>query len=414
MQDFHKDFTHEAMTKSAQNPENVGFKSGFLDLISLSIQEAVVQQTISGAVALLIKDGQTAYFQGFGYRNIESNDLIQEDDIFVLASMTKPITSTAVMMLYEQGFFDLETPITDFIPEFEQSKVLSEYNESAQYFTLNSLKSPITIRQLLSHTAGLGYPFLDNRLNRLSNQSSGLDYGKDLKANLPFFAHLPLLHQPGQGWQYGYSVDVLGRLIEVVSGKTLDVFFQENIFAPLGMTDTFFALPPNKFDRFTTRYQSSVGGKLIPLSRTRPPKPVFLSGGGGLLSTAVDYARFLQMFLNKGKWNHHQILQPKTIEMMTHNQIGALYATEKRFPIMSGKDKFGLGFMIHSEEAHQHTPLSSGSYSWFGIYNTWFWVDPHYDLIGILLTQVTPFCSAESMNLYKTFQTFAYEGLRSS
>ena len=344
---------------------------------------------------------------------LETQTPYEKDDIFVVASMTKAITTVALMMLYEQGKFSLDTPVFEFIPEFRNVVVLNTFDKKQVTFSSSPVNNPLTIKHLLTHTSGIGYAFLDYRLKALSTKSGGIAPYKTLKDNMPFFSQLPLLHQPGENWTYGYGTDVVGYLVELLSKMPLDTFFEKNIFKPLLMQDTHFHLPREKFDRFTTRYIKTTGNRLVGLPKTRPDKSrsLFLSGGGGLVTTVLDYGRFLQMLLNEGELDGKRILRPETIHLMTKNQIDKLYVREKEFLFLNGQEKFGLGFMIHTPESVRHRKINPGSYGWAGSYNTWYWVDPKAELFGILMTQVIPFADQESVRLYGQFQDIVYDAI---
>ncbi|MDX2301822.1 MAG: serine hydrolase domain-containing protein [Microscillaceae bacterium] len=401
------------MEIEALRPEEVGMSLKGLNRINELIQQAIQRRSIPGAVGLIARKGHTVYLNSLGMNSLESNQSLKKDDIFVIASMTKAITSVAVMMLYEEGKFELDTPIADFIPEFRKSTVIQDFDKDQLSYTTQPLKQTITIRHLLNHTSGIGYAFLDARLRALNKKLGGISPHKTLRENMPYFAQLPLLHQPGESWTYGYSTDILGYLIEQVSKMTLDQFFEKKIFKPLLMNDTHFHLPPEKFDRYTTRYLKTLGNHLVALPKTLPDKSrnLFLSGGGGLLSTAFDYGRFLQMLLQGGTLDGKKILSPASIQLMTRNQIDRHHAYEKEFPFLNGLDKFGLGFMIYTPESVKHRKINAGSYGWAGSYNTWYWVDPKAEMYGILLTQVIPFSDQESVRLYEQFQDLTYEAM---
>lgn len=401
------------MELEALRPEDAGMSLESLSRINDLLQKAILQRCIPGAVALVMRKGRTVYFNNLGMKSLEKKEAQEKDDIFAIASMTKAITSVALMMLYEEGKFNLESPISDFIPEFKKVSVLREFNRTHLTYIPEPLNRPLSIRHLMTHTSGIGYAFLDRRIKDLNLKLGGISPYKNLKDNMSYFAQLPLLHQPGEKWTYGYSTDILGHLIEILSNMSLDRFFEKRIFQPLQMSDTHFHLPPDKFSRYTTRYLKTAGNQLAALPKTLPDKSrtLFLSGGGGLVSTAPDYGRFLQMLLNGGLLEGKRLLSPQTVQLMTRNQIGSLRIQEKEFLFLSGLDHFGLGFMIYSPEGVRHRKINPGSYGWAGSYNTWYWVDPKAELLGILLTQVIPFSDRESVRLYEQFQNLVYDAI---
>jgi CubicO group peptidase (beta-lactamase class C family) len=326
--------------------------------------------------------------------------------------MTKPIVSTAVMMLYEEGRFQLDDPILNFIPEFKDEKVLVTPKEGKAY-TIPATK-PITIRSLLTHTSGLTYnwdPVLGPYYRDAHIEAGLMPYDGTIADNIKHLARLPLLFNPGERWNYGLSIDVLGYLVEIVSGKPLDQFLKERIFEPLGMRDTFFYVPENKQDRLATVYTWYEGKGLQRFPDTpitegtfsysadypiHGPKKLF-AGGAGLCSTAADYARFCQLMLNKGRWNGKQMISRKTVELMTHDQLGP------GFP----EQAFGLGFGIDGVKMPLHELGSPGQYEWGGFYYTGFTIDPVEGMITVFMAQLHPGSPATEGN----FHTAAYAAL---
>ena len=304
-------------------------------------------------------------------RDVENSKPVEPDTIFRIYSMSKPITSVAVMILYEEGHFQLGTPVSKFIPEFENMEV---YNEDQT--EISDAKKEITIKHLLMHTAGFTYGWgnkpVDERYKKLKIFESGatlLDMVKKL-------GDIPLVHEPGERWTYGVSVDVLGYLVEVVSGMPFEEFLQTRLFVPLGMVDTGFSVPPEKVDRFAALYRPDKEGGLervgdAPLANDEVS--FFPSGGGGLVSTAADYIRFSQMLLNGGELDGVRILGKKTVELM-------------RYP--HHDDWFGLGFAVVTDKEPPDTLESAGNFSWGGAAATTFWIDPQEELIGLLMTQL--------------------------
>jgi CubicO group peptidase (beta-lactamase class C family) len=378
-------------TLNQASPEAVGISTERLKKIDDLLQNAVDDDYLPGAVVMIGRKGQIPYLEAFGYRDVAGKDPMEVDDIFRMASMTKPIVSVGIMMLYEEGYFLLDDPISKFAPEFAEMQVFGEWDEKKENYTTTPANKPITFRQLLSHTSGIGYPFINEDL-RLIAQKKGLIQGYSvldvsLKENMKILSEMPLVHQPGERWTYGLSTDLLGYLIEQISGQALDKFLQERIFKPLGMEDTGFYLEETKADRLAGLYFHNETGEY-----QRNPDPNanypftgakrYFSGGAGLASTAEDYSKFLQMLLNKGSYNGQLILGRKTVELMTSDH---LHGTK------GGPTGFGLGFAIATEREAAKDLSSPGNYRWGGIFGTDFWVDPQEELFGIILTQVLPF-----------------------
>jgi CubicO group peptidase (beta-lactamase class C family) len=366
------------------------------------LADAVDRGALAGAVALVIRRGQVVYSRTIGWRDAEARIPMTEDSLFRIASMTKPVTSVAVMALCEEGKIGLEDPISQYIPELAKPRVLVVQDET---FSLVPAEREITIHDLLTHTAGISYRLWDRpHLGRLYAEADihdGLSESTaPLKENVARLARLPLWHQPGAGWEYGLSTDVLGRLVEVVSCESLDSYFRRRIFQPLGIKDTGFLVPADQAGRLAALYtQDTVSGQIrrvgpapvregqIIYSSTYASNPEnrYFSGGAGLTSTVGDYARFLQMLLNGGEVDGHHLLRPTTVEQMTRHQIGSL-----RTDFPEAGDGFGYGFGIVTGEDSTATYAPAGSYSWGGAFGTYFWVDPSHDLFGVLMTQLLP------------------------
>lgn len=368
------------------------FSSARLVRIDKLQQQYVDSGWIAGSVALIAKNGKIAYHKAVGYDDIDKKTPLKKDAIFRIASQTKAITSTAVLMLYEEGRFLLDDPVSKYIPEFRNPKVVSKLNLEDTSYTVTPARGEITIRHLLTHTSGIDYPMIgsDNMKAIYAKHDipTGIAPGhRVLATEMKKLAALPLAHHPGEKWTYGLNTDVLGYLVEVVSGMTLDRFFRTKIFEPLGMVDTYFNLPPEKHHRLAVLYTEDSLHKLMKYrsDENNDNYPVtgsaFFSGGAGLSSTALDYAIFLQMLLNGGIYNGKRILSPATVRMMTMNQIGDLNL---------GNRKFGLGFGIATEKTAASEPASEGSFEWGGYFGTMYWVDPKEKLIGMIMTQEVP------------------------
>ena len=359
-------------------PEDVGLSSAALERIGPAMQELVDAGRTAGVMTLVARSGTVVHWEARGWR-VLGEDPLERDDVFRIYSMTKPVTSVAVMMLVEEGRLSLDTPLADVIPAFRGQQVWDEGR-------LRPPASPILIRHLLTHTAGLGYGDIGRTpVDSLYRAAALGVWGTagDLEETVDAIASLPLIFDPGTRWSYSLGVDVLGRVVEVVSGQPLDDFFRARILEPLGMEDTDFWVPPARLDRFAAVYgPSSEGLRMIESQvdgqHTRPA--VWLSGGGGLTSTASDYLRFAQMLLNEGELDGVRLLRPETVRLMRSNQLPDELVP---IPIGGGGQGFGLGFAVSMDE-------HAGSYRWLGIAGTYFWIDPSEDLIVFAWNQLRP------------------------
>ena len=354
--------------------------------------EAVKDGAVPGVVALVARHGKIIYCKAFGLADSDAKRPLRRDDIFRIASQSKAITATAVMMLWEEARFHLDDPISRFIPEFKGAGVLSSFNEQDGTWTTVPAERPITIRHLLTHTSGIGYGVIDGdaRFQRIYREAGVTDLfttkpvtiGESVKK----LAALPLHHHPGEKFTYSEGLDVLGYFIEVVSGMPFDEFLRSRLFEPLGMNDTAFYLPAEKADRLVA-IQKRENGRWVPYPVTfyDPDYPIrgaktFFSGGAGLCSTARDYATFLQMYLNGGKLDGARILSRTTIETILSNQIGDLFPHESK--------SYGLAFGLLTEKARARGGEGSpGTFDWGGYFNTQYFADPKEGLIGILMKQ---------------------------
>ncbi|WP_247237404.1 serine hydrolase [Telluribacter sp. SYSU D00476] len=382
-----------AQTLTEASPESVGMSTERLQRIESVVQDYVNQQRIAGAVALVVRNGKIVYYKGIGYDDMDTKSPLKRDAIFRIASQTKAITSTAVMMLYEEGKLLLDDPVSKYIPSFKEPKVLATFNEKDTTFTTVPAKREITIRDLLTHTSGISYAGIGTKeataIYAKYKIPSGIGTPNYKLADaITLLGTMPLVHQPGEKFSYGLNTDVLGYVVEVVSGKTLDEFFRQRIFEPLGMKDTYFYLPSDKAGRLTTLYTQNREGatiKSVARNGSTPDFPkqkgTFYSGGAGLSSTAYDYAIFLQSMLNGGQYGSKRILGPITIDMMTANQIGDLNV---------GARKFGLGYAVATEKEAARIPVSVGTYEWGGIFGTTYWADPKEGIVALIMTQKYP------------------------
>ncbi len=380
-------------------PGSVGLSSKRLNRITQNINKQIEEEKLGGIVALVARNGQIAYHEAFGM--MDANKPMAKDALFRIASMTKPVTSVAVMILYEEGYFMLSDPVSKYIPEFRNMKVIKT-GSTSDNIEVEPAKSKIQIRHLLNHTSGMTYGGkLHSKLYRKANIKKGLEPSDiTLEENVKNLAQLPLISQPGEEFNYSLSIDVLGYLVEVVSGQKLEDFFKERIFIPLKMNDTSFKVPKNKFGRLARTYKYKPNEGLNKLSDSRIDyvlEQKYYSGGAGLISTAQDYFRFAQMILNNGELDGVRILSRKTIELMTTNSIGDLYAD---FREKSG-DKFGYGFGIRTERGKYDELESLGILGWDGAFYTRFWIDPKEQLVGIFLSQMDNNWNSLFINKYR-------------
>jgi CubicO group peptidase (beta-lactamase class C family) len=368
-------------------PEEAGFSSECLARIPKAMQNFVDRQDLAGTLTLLARHGQVFHCATTGLMDIESQRLMQTDGIFRIYSMTKPITVTAVLMLMEEGHFLLDDPISNWFPEFAEMWVY--VGGTADSMGLTDLERPITIRHLLTHSAGLSYGFETDHPVDKRYQDAELFESKSAREFIQKLSKLPLVHQPGERFWYSMAHDVLGCLVEMISGQSLADFFKERIFTPLEMVDTGFWVPQEKLPRLVTMYAPREGGGLRPaegpeVDRSVPP-PVF-SGGGGLLSTAADYLNFAQMLLNRGEFKGRRLLSRKTFEVLTTPHLP--------FPLgeIAADEGFsmGLGLGVLTDLSRGNRRGSLGSFGWGGAAGTRFWIDPQEDMLGILLAQTMP------------------------
>jgi CubicO group peptidase (beta-lactamase class C family) len=376
-----------------------------LSRIDAWLQKLIADRQIPGAVAMIVRDGRVAYHKAFGVRDLEGGGPIKTDDIFRIASQTKAITSLAVMMLWEEGRFGLDDPIGRYIPAFRTQTVLAKFNPADSSYESRPTTRRITIRQLLTHTSGLDYADIGSNEFKAIYAKAGITAlgreGDVLADKIDALGKLPLKHDPGERFTYGLSLDVLGRLVEVLSGMPLDQFFRTRIFEPLGMKDTYFGLPPEKTNRLVSLHQMR-DGKLVSThddaSNLRLPtrRVTYFSGGGGLSGTTADYARFLQLFLNGGELDGKRLLGRKTVELMLTNQIGAL------------QPPFGLGFQVETPEEDFKSPSSIGTFSWGGAFNTSYWADPKERLVALIFTNTY----GAPVSLGGPFKVFVYSALK--
>jgi CubicO group peptidase (beta-lactamase class C family) len=391
----------QALPLTAQ--EKVGLSSERLNRIGPVMNDYIKQGKMPGMVTMILRHGKVAYFEAFGMADIETGKKMTTDAIFRIASMSKAITSAAVMILYEEGYFLLSDPVSKYIPEFKNPKVIVKSPISDSIFLIPA-KSEITIRELLNHTSGISYgEGLQAKFYTQNGMTVGLTpTDGTIGEMIRKLAKLPLISQPGEEFHYGMSIDVLGYLIEVVSKMPFDEFLRKNIFDPLKMKDTYFSLPQDKFSRLATLYKTGSDGKLTKATEyfPYPKEQKYFSGGAGLVSTAADYSRFAQMLLNNGELDGQRILSRKTVELMTSNSIGDIHVSDG-FRRNGLGDKFGYGFGIRTERGVFDELETLGIYGWDGAFYTRFWIDPKEDLIGIFLSQMDNNWNEKMINKFR-------------
>ena len=377
------------------------------------VNDYIKKDWVKAVVTIVVKDNQLIQYKGYGFADAETKKPMPNDAIFRIMSQTKAITSTGILMLYEEGKLMLDEPIADFIPEFRHPVVLDKYHAADTTYTTVPAKRDITFRDLLTHTSGIDYADIGsdnmNAIYAKAGVPSGLGYfDANLLDKMKVLAKQPLAFQPGERWQYGLNSDLLGCLTEVISGMNLEDFFRKKIFEPLGMNDTYFNVPASKANRLATVYTEDSLHHIIKWShhfRHIDPDYAtmnkhYFSGGAGLSSTAWDYAIFLQMLLNKGIYNGHKILAPRTVEIMLSGQLDTMF---------NGTNNFGLGFEIVTPKGAALEPRNVGSFGWGGYFGTTYWADPKENLVCLIMTQHNPNSHGD---LSQKIETLVYASLK--
>ncbi len=398
----------ESMVLRDAVPESVSVSAERLSRIDMVLKQAVDSGWIAGAAGFIARDGKIVYNKAFGYSDVEAKTPLKTDDIFRIASQTKAITSVAVMMLFEEGKFLLDDPISKYIPEFSKPQVLDKFNPSDTTYTTLPAKREITIRNLLTHTSGIDYAGIGSETMNAIYAKAGIPTGfvgekLNLGEKIRILGKMPLVHNPGERFTYGLNTDVLGYLVEVVSGESFDQYLKKHLFEPLGMEDTWFYLPEAKAGRLVKVAAENNDHKLVNFVNDFVNYPLaagtYFSGGAGLSSTTRDYAVFLQMLLNNGEYNGKRILARRTVELMTTNQIGDLDL---------GADKFGLGFQVTTEKGQARLGVTEGSFSWGGYFATNYWADPKERLVCLIFLQHMGFRHGE---IPDKFRAMVYQAL---
>lgn len=395
-------------------PAKTGFSPTGLAQLDARMKEAVDKGEVSGIITLLARHGEVAHFKAHGVQSYETGAPMNERTLFRIYSMTKPVTGVALMQLYEKGLWKLDDPITKFLPEFSNLQVLTSKDAGLQ-----PAKRAPTMKELMTHTAGFGYGLTRfHPVDQMFAKENPLGQ-PDMKSMVDAVARIPLLEQPGTRWSYSIAVDLQGAIVERLSGQTFGAYLKDHIFDPLHMNDTTFFVAPDQQSRVAAVYQwDRNAGKLAPLAD--PPGRDFFkadhveSGGGGLVSTMHDYARFAQMLLNKGTLDGAQILKPETVALMTRNHTGDFRVGFDGNAATSGSSGtgFGLDFSVVYDPAAANTAQGKGSFSWFGIAGTWFWVDPENDLFFVGMIQRRGGAGAGAINFRNESVKLVYEALQ--
>ena len=388
----------------AEPPSSSGFSADRLAMIDTLVHTYMQKNWLPGGVFLVARHGKIAYFKNFGNRSIKNEQPYQKDDIFRIASMTKAITTVAIMQLYERGKLGIDDPVGNYIPAYKNMRVLDQFDPKDSSYTTVPAEKPITVRNLLTHTSGIAYgDFVSGDLHAIYQKLGLLKVGASQKKwtteeFVDTLASVPLAFQPGEKFLYGLNMDILGRIVEVASNEPLNQYFKENIFDPLEMTDTYFYLPEDKKDRLVPVYTPTENGFKMKerdsfVETVDFPKwkdKGYYAGGAGLSSTAMDYARFVEALLEDGKYNGNRILGRKTIEMMTSDQLIVQNKHGNGRSSIPGQT-FCLGFGLLTKQADGLNSKSPGTYEWGGYFSTKFFIDPKEDLIFVGMTQVLPF-----------------------
>jgi len=407
-----------AVLKSPRAQQHQSFQKRLGSIDDL-LAEYVKKEWIAGATALVIKEGKIVYHKSIGVKDLQTKAPLQNDAIYRIASQTKAITSVGIMMLMEEGKLQLDDAVSKYIPEFKNPKVLQNFNAPDTTYTSVQAKREITIRDLLTHTSGIGYAQIGNGQMNAIYAKAGIvgGIGVDnliLGDKMKLLGSLPLFHQPGERFTYGLNTDLLGYLIEVISNLSLDQFFRQRIFEPLGMKDSYFYIPSSKHSRLVALHteDKAQDKKLVKATGVQSlngnfypdypnSKGTYFSGGGGLSSTAYDYGLFMQMLLNGGSYKGNRLVSPASVRMMTTNQIGSLS--------VGAGNKFGFGFEIVQEGNKDKTPLTAGSYLWGGMFSSSYWIDPKEKMVAQLFLNQYPMSHGA---IHDKFKSLVYAALK--
>jgi methyl acetate hydrolase len=375
--------------------------------LSQFFTDVIARGDVPGIVAIVVSADRVLYHEAFGKMNVAKNTPMAKDTIFRIASMTKAVTSVGVMQLVEQGKIGLDDPVSKYLPRLASPQVFSKVDEESGTYETKPATRPITIRQLLTHTSGIGYSWSDHGL-AIAQKKTGATNDSEL----------PLVNDPGAQWTYGASTRVLGELVEKLTGEKIDAYIDAHIASPLGMRDTTYTVPKPKYSRVVTLNQKANGK--ITETQNPDPIPATIRGDGGLFSTAADYSRFVQMILNKGQLGSVRILKEATVAEMGKNQIGSVKVRlqptaeplrSKPYPLGAGEDVWGLGFQLAAPRTPNPSMRSPGSMSWAGINNTFYWIDPQKQVGAVILMQMLPFYDEGAIRTLQGFEERVYKNL---
>ena len=376
--------------------------------LSTFLGDAVARGDVPGIVAIVVDRDKVLYHEAFGKQNVAKNVPMAKDTIFRIASMTKAVTSVGVMQLVEQGKLGLDDDVSKYLPRLKNPQVFSKVDEKAGTYLTQPAKRPITIRELLTHTSGVGYSWSDHGL-AIAQKKTGATNDSEL----------PLVNEPGAQWTYGASTRVLGEVIEKITGERIDAYLEAHVLGPLGMHDTSYTVPQDKYSRVITVHQKA--NHAITETQNPTPIPATIRGDGGLFSTASDYSRFVQMILNRGQLGGVRILKESTVAEMSKNQTGSVKVRlqptadplrSKPYPLGAGEDVWGLGFQIAAPKTPNPSMRSPGSLSWAGINNTFYWIDPQKQVGAVLLMQMLPFYDEAALRVLNGFEERVYRNLK--
>ena len=388
----------------AADPSGSAAATTALEDLDEVLASAVRRQDVLGVVAMVVDRDAVLYRGAHGTADDVHDMPIRTDAVFRIASMTKPVTSVAAMQLVERGRIGLDDPAADYLPDLRRVQIVAAVDAESGAYDLRAPETTMTVRHLLTHTAGFGYGFTSETIRDFEPRTDDRDVVG------------PILFDPGTSWWYGTNTDWVGRLVEAVSGQSLEDYFREHIFDPLRMPDTSFNVPEASWSRTMTLARRQAGGGLYQELRRDPSPVTTFNGGGGLWSTASDYSRFMRMWLNEGTLDDARVLATETVVTMGDNHVGALHAgrivsalperSNDFRPTADGRGRFGLGFLINLDD--QPGRRAAGSLAWAGLYNTYFWIDPAAGVAGVLLTQVLPFADPQVLSVFADFEHAVY------